>query len=68
MRALVVLSTSWNSVLAECDKNLEPEGQQQAIGVKNINDLRNELVCLPAEHQDREDESRQRHHAPLTDP
>jgi len=45
-------------VLAECDKALEPEDQERAISVKNIDDFRTELDRLLKAYQDEADAAR----------
>ncbi|KAK1455472.1 hypothetical protein CMEL01_04232 [Colletotrichum melonis] len=49
-----VYDESWHAALRRCEATLERHDHERALGVKSIQDFRDELEKLTAEYQDRE--------------
>ncbi|KAK6213364.1 putative pfs domain-containing protein [Colletotrichum tabaci] len=47
-----IYTQSWHDALKECEKTLERHDHERALGVKSIQDFRNELGSLSIEYQD----------------
>lgn len=45
---------SWQDTLKECEKTLEKGDRERALGVKSIQDFRNELEALQNKHPDQQ--------------